>query len=487
MTLPTTVSRVQYLPNGVTTAFAVPFLFLADSHIIVTETSATGVDTLKVLTTDYTLSGVGDPGGGTVTMLVAPVSGTRLTIERIVPLNQLVDYIPNDAFPAETHESALDFLTMVTQQLQDGLDRAIMFPSTEAVGSSPELPDVATRANNILSFDVNGAFAVIVELGKYRELFVAARLYNERDMVSDPITGDIFWVPAQYTSGATVAIDVAAGDLQLLLSNTATAGAVAAQVAAEAAQLAAETAQTAAELAEANAVAAAASIGAPGTELFWSRDTPPTGWFIEDGADIVIGTFEAIYDVIGNTYGLGVGANFTADSGTDTFTDVAHGLVDNDIIEFTNSGGALPTGSGSSTKYFIISAVADTFQISLAQGGIAVAISDNGSGTHSWHDEISLPDPRGRFIRIGDEGASVDPDAASRTDRGDGVIGDNVGTNQDEEFKSHTHDIIAMTNGVNGNVQGQKNNTPQITDTTQPAGGSETRPVNTYRNMIIKF
>ena len=34
--------------------------------------SAAGVETTKVLTTDYTLTGAGDDAGGSVTMLVAP-------------------------------------------------------------------------------------------------------------------------------------------------------------------------------------------------------------------------------------------------------------------------------------------------------------------------------------------------------------------------------------------------------------------------------
>lgn len=41
-----------------------------------------------------------------------------------------------------------------------------------------------------------------------------------------------------------------------------------------------------------------------------------------------------------------------------------------------------------------------------------------------------LPDGRGEFIRGWDHGAGVDPDAASRTDRGDGTDGNNVGTKQ---------------------------------------------------------
>jgi microcystin-dependent protein len=61
---------------------------------------------------------------------------------------------------------------------------------------------------------------------------------------------------------------------------------------------------------------------------------------------------------------------------------------------------------------------------------------------------FNLPDLRGEFIRGFDNSASNDPDAASRTDRGDGTDGDNVGTKQDEELLLHGHPIRAITAGV---------------------------------------
>jgi hypothetical protein len=61
-----------------------------------------------------------------LTAIEAPASGAMLTILRNVPLTQATDYVSNDEFPAETHEQNLDKLTMITQQLQEQLDRAIL-------------------------------------------------------------------------------------------------------------------------------------------------------------------------------------------------------------------------------------------------------------------------------------------------------------------------------------------------------------------------
>ena len=74
---------------------------------------------------------------------------------------------------------------------------------------------------------------------------------------------------------------------------------------------------------------------------------------------------------------------FTADQTTETFTAIAHGLSNGQQIRVSNSGGALPAGLDASTTYYIVSVAADTFQLSTTLGGSVVAITDNGTGTHT--------------------------------------------------------------------------------------------------------
>lgn len=50
-------------------------------------------------------------------------------------------------------------------------------------------------------------------------------------------------------------------------------------------------------------------------------------------------------------------------------------------------------------------------------------------------------DMRGKFPRGWDHGAGRDPDAATRTDRGDATTGDAVGTNQADALQGHNHQI----------------------------------------------
>jgi hypothetical protein len=114
---------------------------LADTDITAVKTSSLGVDTPLVLTTDFTLTGSGSPSGGELTLVAPLVSGERLTIARIVTVTQEVDYLANDKFPANTHEEALDRLTMVAQQLEENINRAVILPLSTTT-SSLTLPGI---------------------------------------------------------------------------------------------------------------------------------------------------------------------------------------------------------------------------------------------------------------------------------------------------------------------------------------------------------
>ena len=72
-------------------------------------------------------------------MLASPLaSGMKLAILRFVPYTQLIDYPEGGDFPAQTHEFALDKLTMEVQQLQDLFTRTPYGPPTSG-GSGQDI------------------------------------------------------------------------------------------------------------------------------------------------------------------------------------------------------------------------------------------------------------------------------------------------------------------------------------------------------------
>jgi len=144
MTISTTISDISYNGDGVTTIFAVPYVFFTNTEIqVISLVIATDVETVLTLTTDYTVAG-GNGNTGTVTAVVPPPVGTTITIARMTARTQLADYTENDPFPAATHERALDRITAIVQEASAATDRALKVsvtsPITDLVLPSPD-PD----------------------------------------------------------------------------------------------------------------------------------------------------------------------------------------------------------------------------------------------------------------------------------------------------------------------------------------------------------
>jgi hypothetical protein len=81
-------------------------------------------------------------------------------------------------------------------------------------------------------------------------------------------------------------------------------------------------------------------------------------------------------------------------------TWVGHGLVNGASVKFSTTG-ALPTGIVAGTTYFVVSAAADTFQISATQGGAAINTSGSQSGVHTAQATPVMPTNYDRFRRVG--------------------------------------------------------------------------------------
>lgn len=137
MTISSSTNKAQYTANGATTIFPYNFLIPSSQDIQVY------LDEV-LQSTGFTVSGYGNPAGGDVTFTTAPLSGVTVVILRVLPLTQTVDYVPYDAFPANTHEGALDKLTMIAQQQAEELARCYKGPIDT---NTPPDPTDLTAAN----------------------------------------------------------------------------------------------------------------------------------------------------------------------------------------------------------------------------------------------------------------------------------------------------------------------------------------------------
>lgn len=149
MSLSSTTSRQSYAGNGVTTAFSFPYYFLANADLVVKrKVNSTGVETLLVLNTDYTVTGAGVQAGGTVTTTAAPATGTTLIIYRDPSPVQDLDLVDNDALPAEPLEAKLDRAFMVLQRHADLLTRSVRLPEGFTASFDTFLPALLNTAGD---------------------------------------------------------------------------------------------------------------------------------------------------------------------------------------------------------------------------------------------------------------------------------------------------------------------------------------------------
>lgn len=150
MTVLSQVSSVSYATDGVSRGpFTVPFYFLLDSDLVVQSTVGTTVT--LALNSAYTVSGAGDPNGGSITTIAALPTGI-LTITRDPAIIQDASYGEHGRFPAKSHEKALDRRTMVEQALKmraDGLATRMAAVETKA--------DSAISTNTIQESEIAGA------------------------------------------------------------------------------------------------------------------------------------------------------------------------------------------------------------------------------------------------------------------------------------------------------------------------------------------
>ena len=158
MTISSTSIKNSYSGNGSTATFNYTFKIFANSDLQVIIRSSSGTETVKTITTHYTVAGAGSSSGGSITFTSGniPTNTETVLIRRILPQTQTIDYIANDPFPAESHEEGLDRAMMTIQQIQEELDRSIKVSRTATITTPEITDDASSRAGKLLGFDSTG-------------------------------------------------------------------------------------------------------------------------------------------------------------------------------------------------------------------------------------------------------------------------------------------------------------------------------------------
>ena len=162
---------------------------------------------------------------------------------------------------------------------------------------------------------------------------------------------------------------------------------------------------------------------------------------------------------------------YEAVSNTNAYTDAEKALLQ----ELNVVGAVIPFALTVPTGWL----VCDGQAVSRTTYATLFAYLSTTYGIGDGSTTFNLPDLRGTFVRGFNDGFTNDPDAAARTDRGDGTTGDVVGSKQADELKSHSHTVGAYNNACSC-FPGERTLSQQTLAgaSTDATGGNETRPIN---------
>lgn len=164
------------------TEFTYSFRILDENDIDVYLLNDDGTETLQTITTHYTVSGVGDANGGTVTFVTAPAADEAVHIIRARPI------VNNNDLDNDTAEAFFDEIYVILLRLLDNLNRTVKTKIT--TGTELIVPDFS--ANKVLRFDATDTGLLVAG--------DTPTTYTQASEPSSGVEGDL-WIDTDSTDG----------------------------------------------------------------------------------------------------------------------------------------------------------------------------------------------------------------------------------------------------------------------------------------------
>jgi len=146
----------RYVANGIQTDY------LYDFPIFATEDLAVSFDGARQYS-GFSITNIGETDGGLVMFDEAPELSIVITLERVLPIERVTDFIEGGDFSAQSINNELDYITAALQQLERAQKNMLKYHDHEEPASSI-LPDRNLRANKAFGFDGNGNPALLESL-----------------------------------------------------------------------------------------------------------------------------------------------------------------------------------------------------------------------------------------------------------------------------------------------------------------------------------
>ena len=486
MTVSSTNTKNSYSGDASTTVFAYTFKIFDDDDIsVILRTDATGGETVQTKGTHYSVSGVGNAGGGNITFVTAPASGITVVLIRATVQTQTTDYTPNDPFPAASHEEALDRLTLMVQDQQEELDRSIKVSRTNTISSTEFTIGASDRANKVFAFDGNGDFSVTQEIGTYKgtDATVTTSAYSARDIVKSTTAAQLgnVYIATQNSPAGTSLTNTTYW--QLLID------AVAAATSAAAAASSASSASTSATTATTQAGIATTKAGEAATSASNAATAQTAAEAAQAAAELAADNFDDIY--------LGAKAsNPSVDNDGDALTagDLYFNTTTNNLKIYTGSAwvDAALTAADFLTVANNLSDVASSSTALSNLGGLPLA-GGTMTGNMSYGDSVKAIFGAGSDLQIYHDGSNSYIDESGtgnlnvRTINGGGIslIGGNdyLATFTKDGASTLYHDNASKlaTTATGVTVTG----TAVASSQTASVTGSTTLDFGAYQNFIL--
>lgn len=285
MTITNEHSVVTFSADGITVAYPFTIPYQNKDNIQVRINGA------MVSQSDYDVSPNNSEHGGTVTFNAAPIAGAEVTVFRMAPLTQEYDYPPYGPFPAESHERALDKLTMLIQQVNDEIVTQ-MIPAFTFVGEWQ--PHTEYFELNIASYD--GSYYIAID-------------GHVSDVVFTPHKWNLI-LPASVDDAIAAALEAA--NSAVAAADSAAAAAISALEAAAIVDPNRTIVGIAPVHVDYNAVddqlevrweSAGADIVPVGTIIMWLMENAPNGYLECNGDTKLISAYPDLFAAISNTFG----------------------------------------------------------------------------------------------------------------------------------------------------------------------------------------
>ncbi|MFG1383253.1 tail fiber protein [Xanthobacter sp. V3C-4] len=262
-----------YTAGAGQTVFSVTFPFQRAADLSVQVRAIGGLSWTVAPDTDYSITGVMAPGGGTVTFAVARPTGSQVRIVGKAPIASESDAVPAASFDSYTFNTAIDRVVIWVQEVRRDMDA---LDATGLIEVAQEAADAAVAA---AATATGAASATAAD---------AAAASSAASAASGQAT-------AAAASAAAAAASAASIDLSNYLTKTGNLGGLADKAAARTNLGGLYT------MSEVDALFdAIVPIGIP---VMWDGSTPPTRFLVRDGGLLNIVDFPELFAVYGTQYG----------------------------------------------------------------------------------------------------------------------------------------------------------------------------------------